>query len=130
MEWMRNYNLGVMIGTRACDETVPGVACTWGFVDASTLSPPYWTLRVCIVFMGQLFPLKRHPGGVSVSVLAWPSRPPLFSRTGAIMRSFPNAGPMRTGTCLPPCGGNPLSGVTRPPGMSRGRVVTSHATPP
>ena len=29
-----------------------------------------------------------------------------------------------------PCGGNPLSGVTRPPGMSRGRVVTSHVTPP
>jgi len=28
------------------------------------------------------------------------------------------------------CGGNPLSGVTRPPGMSRGRVVSSHATPP
>jgi len=28
-----------------------------------------------------------------------------------------------------PCGGNPLSGVTRPPGMSRGRVVNSHATP-
>jgi len=28
------------------------------------------------------------------------------------------------------CGGNPLSGVTRPPGMSRGRVVNSHATPP
>jgi len=30
----------------------------------------------------------------------------------------------------PLCGGNPLSGVTRPPGMSRGRVVNSHATPP
>ena len=28
------------------------------------------------------------------------------------------------------CGGNPLSGETRPPGMSRGRVVNSHATPP
>ena len=28
------------------------------------------------------------------------------------------------------CGGNPLSGVTRPPGMSRGRAVNSHATPP
>jgi len=30
---------------------------------------------------------------------------------------------------LPPCGGNPLSKVTRPPGMSRKRVVNSHATP-
>jgi len=28
------------------------------------------------------------------------------------------------------CGGNPLTGVTRPPGMSRGQVVNSHATPP
>ena len=28
------------------------------------------------------------------------------------------------------CGGNPLTGETRPPGMSRGRVVNSHATPP
>ena len=28
------------------------------------------------------------------------------------------------------CGGHPQSGVTRPPGMSRGRVVNSHATPP
>jgi len=28
------------------------------------------------------------------------------------------------------CGGNHLTGVTRPPGMSRGRVVNSHATPP
>jgi len=31
---------------------------------------------------------------------------------------------------LPPCGGNPLSGVIRPPGMSRRRVVNSHAKPP
>jgi len=30
----------------------------------------------------------------------------------------------------PPVGETPLSGVTRPPGMSRGRVVNSHATPP
>ena len=28
------------------------------------------------------------------------------------------------------CGGNPLTEETRPPGMSRGRVVNSHATPP
>jgi len=28
------------------------------------------------------------------------------------------------------CGGNPLTGETRPPGLSRGRVVNSHATPP
>jgi len=28
------------------------------------------------------------------------------------------------------CGGKPLSGVTRPQGMSRGRVVTTHETPP
>jgi len=28
------------------------------------------------------------------------------------------------------CGGDPLTGVTRPPGTSRGRVVNSHATPP
>jgi len=28
------------------------------------------------------------------------------------------------------CGGNPLSGVTRPPGMSRGRVLTRLVTPP
>jgi len=28
------------------------------------------------------------------------------------------------------CGGIPLTGETRPPGMSRGRVVNSHATPP
>jgi len=28
------------------------------------------------------------------------------------------------------CGGNPLTGEARPPGMSRGRVVNSHATPP
>jgi len=27
------------------------------------------------------------------------------------------------------CGGNPLTGETRPPGLSRGRVVNSHATP-
>jgi len=31
---------------------------------------------------------------------------------------------------VPPCGGNPLTGVTRPPGMSRARVVNSHATQP
>ena len=36
------------------------------------------------------------------------------------------------GPCIqesPQCGGNPLTGETRPPGMSRGRVVNSHATP-
>jgi len=41
-------------------------------------------------------------------------------------------GPRNITVSLPthPCGGNPLTGVTRPPGMSRGRVVNSHATPP
>jgi len=34
------------------------------------------------------------------------------------------------GIAIAACGGNPLTGVTRPPGMSRGRVVNSHATPP
>jgi len=50
----------------------------------------------------------------------------LFASVSGVLAQ---AGEQELGTAEE-CGGNPLTGVTRPPGMSRGRVVNSHATPP
>ena len=50
------------------------------------------------------------------------------------LSSRPSGGQTTTGGCITAGGGcvgeTPLTGETRPPGMSRGRVVNSHATPP
>jgi len=62
--------------------------------------------------------LRAHLSAVAVNRLAAAGSAPAGAVGLAISR------------ILRGCGGNPLSGVTRPPGMSWGRVVTSHVTPP
>jgi len=77
--------------------------------------------------------------------LEWLSSGPLLSRSiSGVAQSSDQPGMPRIETpphagSLPPSGvqqppllwGKPLlTGETRPPGMSRGRVVNSHATPP